>query len=66
MRPGKSASSALAATISLSSSRLYLLNLTVLDLLKVDMEASSRRLSTWNWEIIISDTGAFPPARVSW
>ena len=56
--PGMRASDARTATISLSSDSLYLLNLTVLVLRNVDMDASSRRFSIGSWEIIISDTGA--------
>ena len=48
---------ALAATISLSSDWEYLLNLMVLALLNVDMDASSRSPSIAYWEIRMIDTG---------
>ncbi len=66
--PGYRASSALAPTISLSSDLEYLLNLTVLVLLNVDSDASSRRASMGCWEISMTDTGDVlgTSALVSW
>ncbi len=55
---GNRASSALRVTISSSSRSEYRLNLTTLDLRKVDMEASSSRESRGSWDIMIRDTGA--------
>ena len=44
------------------------MNLTVLERLNVDSDASSRRLSMGSWEIMITDTGAerSPTPLVSW
>lgn len=66
--PGYRASSALAPTISLSSDLEYLLNLTVLVLLNVDSDASSRRASIGCCDISMTDTGDVlgTSALVSW